>query len=56
MTPAMQRRERKRLNTAIYRWYRLGGSYDRIIETADVIYATNVAALLDKFSPKKQQD
>ena len=56
MTPAMERRERERLNTAIYRWYGLGGSYDRIIATADVVYATNVASLLDKFLPRKERD
>ena len=43
MTPAMERREREKLNTAIYRWYRLGGGIEKILETADVIYATKVS-------------
>jgi hypothetical protein len=39
MTPAREKREQEKLRTAIWRWYRLGGSPDRIIEITEWIYA-----------------
>ena len=53
MTPAREELEQKKLSTAIYRGHGLGGSLDKIIDLADVIYATNVAAALDVLLPKK---
>jgi hypothetical protein len=51
MTPAKERLEEKKLITAIGRWYRVGGSYDRIVEVADWTYATKAASL-----PKEVKD
>jgi hypothetical protein len=39
-TPAMEKREREKLRTAIQRWYMLGGRHDTIIEIAAWMYAT----------------
>ena len=39
----------------MWRWYRLGGSLDKVIATADVIYATKIAAVLEKLLPKNDQ-
>ena len=44
MTPKQEEREQKKLATAIWRWYRLGGRYDRIDEIASIIYATRAAS------------
>ena len=55
MTSWREKLEREKLSAAIRRWCRVGGSYDRIIATADAIYATKVAAVLDKLLPKKQK-
>ena len=48
MTPARERREQEKLRIAIWRWYRLGGGHDKIIEIADVFYATKIASLAPK--------
>ena len=42
MTPAQEKRENERLRTAIYRWYRLGGSSERVLLITEVIYATKL--------------
>jgi hypothetical protein len=42
MTPAREKREQEKLRTAIYRWHRLGGSLDRIIQIAEVMYAAKL--------------
>ena len=54
MTPLHARSWNRRNSApAIYRGHGLGGSLDKIIDLADVIYATNVAAALDVLLPKK---
>jgi hypothetical protein len=54
MTPARERLEQRKLFRAIWRWYRLGGSLDKVIATADIIYATRVLAVLDR--PPTEED
>jgi hypothetical protein len=44
MTPKKEEVEQKKLAAAIRRWFRLGGSYDRIDEIAAVIYATKATS------------
>jgi hypothetical protein len=44
----MEKREREKLRTAIYRWYRLGGSHETITEIADWLYATKSVSLPTK--------
>jgi hypothetical protein len=39
MTPAREKREQEKLRRAIWRWYRLGGSPDRIIFLTEWIYS-----------------
>ncbi len=56
MTPYRRGIEEERLRRALSRWYRRGGSYDLIIDLCDVLYATNVNALIDKVVPKKPRD
>ena len=53
MTPARERLEQRKLGRAMWRWYRLGGSLDTVIATADVIYATKIATVFNKLLPKK---
>ena len=51
MTPAKERLEEKRRRTAIWRWYRLGGRYDKILDFADLFYATKTTSLPKKSKP-----
>ena len=44
MTPWREKLEQERLRIAIWRWYRLGGSYETILRIAEVMYATKAAS------------
>jgi hypothetical protein len=46
MTALKEKRECEKLRVAIWRWYRLGGRHDKIIEIADTLYATKAARLM----------
>jgi hypothetical protein len=54
MTPFRRRIEEENLRRAIWRWYRHGGSYGRVIEICDMLYATKISAALDRILPKKR--
>ena len=57
MTPARERREQEKLRIAIWRWYRLGGGHDKIVEISDALYATKIAGLgLQKKRGKQRTD